>query len=111
MPLKRRFGIVAACDDSSISTLHLNAVRLEAGSLVWAGKIHRDALPFRLDLEDYVLQIVELAFDPPYLSGNGGSRRYGLHSAPALQTAVCLDSEIQKIIHRIPFSQPGIFAI
>jgi hypothetical protein len=45
-------------------------------------------------------QIVGLAFDPPYLSRNEGSHPYGLYSAPALQTAMRLDSEIQKIIDR-----------
>src|SRR5215472_929045 len=100
MPLKGRFGIIAGCDDSSIATLHLNAIRLEDGSLVLARKIHRYALPFRLGIEDDVLQIVGFAFGLPDLSGNEGGHRHGLHPTPALQTAVRLDSEIQKIIHR-----------
>ena len=100
LPLKRRLGIVAECNDGSVQALHLNAIWLEDGSLCLTGKFHRDALPFCLGVEDDVLQIVRLAFGLPYLSGNGGDNRQGLHAASAFQTAVRLENEIQEIIHR-----------
>src|SRR6266436_4126881 len=80
---KRRFGIIAAGDDSSITTPDLDAVRLKKRSLVLAGKIPSHPFPFRLDLEDYVFQVVRLALDLPYFSGDRSSDRYGGHFAPA----------------------------
>jgi len=110
LPLKRRLGIVADCNDGSVQALHLNAIWLEDGSLCLTGKFHRDALSFRLGVEDDVFQIVRLAFRLPYLSGNGGGNRHGLYSAPALQTAVRLENEIQEIIHRELLSIEFIFS-